>query len=584
MPNTLSYLVLFSWPVFVLILFRILPRTQALCWSILGGYLALPFGIGINPPLLPTLNKDLIPALMAGILCLALADAETSRRRRRGDQNLPAQSLPAQDLPPPDAQVPDPQVQNPRAPLPARASRGAALRGPAIGGSASPAAPASGRPFSRARGRRAEAAEAVGSAVAPAVAPTSPASPAAPRVPGLILAAGCLLFANAFLTLMTNTAPYQIGRRSIQGLGVYDTFSAILGEAVLILPYLLGLRYLATPQQNRILLQVFVLAALAYSLPTLWEIRMSPQLNRTIYGYLSQPFIQAMRDGGFRPVVFLQHGLWLAIFNAMAALGAFAFWRNERAAGRPALWALGAGVWLSAVLALSNSLGALMILVLLLPVVFFLSLRLQLILAATLGLVLLLYPMLRGGGFIPTQAVYESVLDISAERANSLRIRLENEDRLLNHANEQPISGWGGYGRSRVYDPVTGEDISITDGMWVIVMGVSGWIGYVAKYGLLTLPILLIALRRRTLEDPFVVSGLALLLLANLVDMIANATMTPVTWLVAGALAGRAGMAQAGPQTTKTTGTASSRRRAATTSNAATNAATATTRAATGRG
>ena len=142
MPNTLSYLVLFSWPVFVLILFRILPRTQALCWSILGGYLALPFGIGINPPLLPTLNKDLIPALMAGILCLALADAETSRRRRRGAQNLPAQDLPTPDAQGPDPQVPHPQVHSPRAPLPARASRGAALRGPAIGGSASPAAPA----------------------------------------------------------------------------------------------------------------------------------------------------------------------------------------------------------------------------------------------------------------------------------------------------------------------------------------------------------------------------------------------------------------------------------------------------------
>jgi hypothetical protein len=360
----------------------------------------------------------------------------------------------------------------------------------------------------------------------------------------VILAMGLLLAVNVFLTFLANVDPYRVGGRTIQGLSLYDTLSAFQNELIWLLPYGLGAAFLARPEESRMLLRILCIAGLIYSLPTLWEIRMSPQLNRTFYGYLAQPFVQAMRDGGFRPVVFLQHGLWLAIFNVMAALGAFALWRNERAAGRGGTWALWAGIWLSGVLALSNSLGALMILVSLVPVVLFFPQRLQLLLAAFLAGVMLLYPMLRGGGFIPTQSVYELVLGISEKRADSLRFRLVNEDLLLNHANESPISGWGGYGRSRVFDPETGEDVSTTDGMWVIIMGVSGWLGYIAKYGLLGLPVILLALRRRAgnLEEGFAVAGLSLLLVANLVDMIANATLTPVTWLVAGALAGRAGL------------------------------------------
>ena len=495
MPNTLSYLVLFSWPLVVFILFSQLPRAQALCLSVLIGYLLLPVRVGINLPVLPTLDKDLIPALTSGLCCLITADVGSNIRRRRQ----------AALQPPSDA----------------------------ASGAARPASATSRRMAARRRGART-----TGDAQAPGTAAVRRAP-----VPRAILAMGVLLFVNVFLTLLTNLDPYRIGNRSIQGLQLYDAFASLQREAILLLPYVLGAIYLARPQQNRILLQVLCGTAVLYSLLTLWEIRMSPQLNRTIYGYLSQPFVQAMRgDGGYRPVVFLQHGLWLAIFNAMAALGAFALWRNERMAGRPAFGILAAGLWMSAVLAMSHSLGALLILIVLAPVVLVFPLRFQLLVAAALAAILLLYPMLRGGGVIPTQAAYGLAASISETRADSLRFRLENEDILMEHANEKPLSGWGGYGRSRVYDPTTGEDISTTDGMWVIVMGLGGWLGYIAKYGLLGLPVILLAMRRRLDEDPFVVAGLALLLIANLVDMIANATLTPVTWLVAGALAGRAAL------------------------------------------
>ena len=76
--------------------------------------------------------------------------------------------------------------------------------------------------------------------------------------------------------------------------------------------------------------------------------------------------------------------------------------------------------------------------------------------------------------------------------------------------------------------------------MWIITVGVSGWFGYIAQFGLLTVPIILLTLYRRRLDLSLATSGLCLVLTANLIDMIPNATLTPVTWLIAGALMGHA--------------------------------------------
>jgi hypothetical protein len=107
---------------------------------------------------------------------------------------------------------------------------------------------------------------------------------------------------------------------------------------------------------------------------------------------------------------------------------------------------------------------------------------------------------------------------------------------LLARAAERPILGWGGWGRARIYDPVTGEDLSVTDGRWVIVIGQHGWVGYAAEFGLLALPVLLL-LRRRG-DGVQASAALAMILAVNLLDLLPNATLTPLTWLVSGALLG----------------------------------------------
>lgn len=493
MPNSIAYLVLYLSPMVVILLFRVMPRTPALIWSVVGGYLFLPVGIGMNLPLLPALTKDLLPVLAAAVMCLVVAadrpgEVVAPLRRAARPATLPAASRKE------------------------RAGQGGEARST----------------FTR---QRTPVARQEAAATPQAGAEAVQAIPARRTLVGNILLA--LLVGTPFLTALQNTDPVRAGPRVIAGLQPYDAFSLLLGALVTVLPLLLARRYLATPAHHLVLLRILCVAGLIYSLPALFEVRMSPQLNVWFYGYFPHSFAQQMRDGGFRPVVFIQHGLRVALFFAVTILAAFALWRMRKAPG-----ALLAGAWLLGVLVLCKSLGALLTTLLLLPVVILAPMRVQMIAAAAIAMTVLLYPMLRGADLIPVDRITTFAASISEERAGSLQFRLDNEDILLDRANLKPFSGWGSWGRNRVYDPRTGEDISVTDGAWIIIIGVYGWIGYVAQFGFLTIPTLLLALRQRAFALSFATTGLCLVLAVNLIDLIPNSGLTPLTWLIAGAVLG----------------------------------------------
>ncbi|MBC9248529.1 hypothetical protein H4P12_17850 [Paracoccus sp. 11-3] len=358
---------------------------------------------------------------------------------------------------------------------------------------------------------------------------------AIPRSP-MVRALMIMMVVGIFGTVVTNGDGLRYGGTSLGGLRLYDAASMLGSTIFAMLPFLLARKYIAHPDAQRLLLVSLAMAGLIYSIPTLYEVRMSPQLSRIIYDYFPHQWLQHVRAGGFRPVVFLHHGLWLAIFFCSCFLAALALWRSS--AGKPKITWMLATLWLFATLAVSKGMGALAIGLLLGAIIFLLPTRLQILAAAIFAGIVLVYPMLRGANVIPVQQIVNIAADINAERAGSLSFRLKNEDLLLERANERPLFGWGLWGRNRVYDE-TGQDISTTDGYWVMSIGTSGWIGYLAEFGLLTLPLIFLALRWRELALTPTTAGIALALTANLLDLIPNATLTPVTWLLAGALAGR---------------------------------------------
>jgi hypothetical protein len=374
-------------------------------------------------------------------------------------------------------------------------------------------------------------------------------APDVPSLPGWLprsvtgTAALALIVFGALLTALMNDDRLTFqGGFSRPGLTLYDGFAMIMGSVALLVPLLLGRKYLSRPEQHRTLLWALAIAGLVYSLPALFEVRMSPRLNIMIYGFFPHSWVQHIRGDGFRPIVFMQHGLVVGIFLAMTVLAMFGLSRIEQ--GRRGILLLG-GAWLLGTLVLCKSLGALLIALVLLPVVLFLGVRMQLLLAACIAVAILTYPMLRGAGVVPTDTLVTMAERLDPARAQSLDFRFRNEDILLDKANERPVFGWGGHGRNRIYD----AGGSVTDGSWIIWIGTGGWIGYVGRFGLLALPVVLLAVRARRFDISMPTSLLTLVLVANMVDLIPNSGQTPITWMIAGALLGRLELGRIGEAT-----------------------------------
>lgn len=341
---------------------------------------------------------------------------------------------------------------------------------------------------------------------------------------------------GALATVVANGDRLFYGPTVLPGMRLYDGLSQILSTLILVLPMLLARRFLARPEDHLLLLRLLCFAALGYSLLALFEVRMSPQLNNWTYGFFPHSWIQHYRGGGWRPIVFMIHGLVLSIFFCMAILAAAGLFRIERDRRRMFLLAC---LWLILTLVLSKSLGALLIMLMILPVVLFLGVRGQLIGACLIAGLMLSYPVARSAGVIPIDWILKTAHDFDPARAQSFEFRVVNEERMLAKAEERPILGWGGWGRSRVFDPVTGADISTADGEWIIVLGVGGWVRYILEFGLLCLPLVFLLRNQKRYGIGMESSVLALMLSANILDLLPNSSITPITWLVAGALWGR---------------------------------------------
>ncbi len=358
-----------------------------------------------------------------------------------------------------------------------------------------------------------------------------------------------LLIAGAFMTVVTNQDPIFIADTVLPGTTMNDALSNIVRTALWIIPFLIGWQYLSSAEAHRDLLKVLFAIGIVYSLLMLYEIRMSPQLHTMVYGYFPHSFAQQFRQGGFRPVVFLQHGLWVAFFAMTIAVAAAALWRHSftKDADTEALRMRAIYIYtipyFAVILVLCKSLGSLMLGIIAVPLVLFTSPKVQIRVAAVLVMIAMTYPMLRGAQLVPVDSILSFARSIDPQRAESFATRIENEDRLLVHAEARPVFGWGSWGRNRVYDPETGIDITIVDGFWVGQISATGWAGYIAVFGLLAFPVIMLWLRTRPSgadPPPPTTAALALLIGINMIELLPNSTFLSTTWLMAGAVLGYA--------------------------------------------
>ncbi len=437
MPNFFAYVMLLSWPVIMAVLFKKLPADRALVWSLLGALLFLPMETYFDFPVVPTMNKETLPSVIAMMLCLLM--------------------------------VPQKIKFFPQSPV------------------------------------------------------------------GTILILAFLI--SPLLTYISNTEPVFWGPMGIPGLSWKDGFAGILRNAMTLIPFVLGYNLINNAETRKNFLTIYVIAALIYSVPMLLEVRLSPQINRWVYGFLPELFGQQIRFDGFRPVVFMGHGLTVAFFTSLAVLAAATLLKGRQVGARARyLFIL---VYLFVVLFLCKSVGSILFAVVFVPIILVAGIRLKGWAIMVSALLVLTYPVLRAADQIPTDDLVRYAAIIQEERSRSLDFRFYNEAILLEHASQKPVAGWGTWDRNRVFDSETGDDISVTDGYWVIVIGATGWIGYIAVFGLLTLPLLRLwrwRKRKVEFEEPHIIYGIALILAVNVLELIPNATINPITWLIAGML------------------------------------------------
>jgi len=350
-----------------------------------------------------------------------------------------------------------------------------------------------------------------------------------------------LLLGGKVLTVFLNSDPVWSASVLVPSHRPYDVVHLLVRSTLRhVLPFVLGVAMFNSAKDLRILFRIFVGAALVYSIFQLIELRLSPQLHRWVYGFYPHSFLQTRRDGGFRPSVFMQHGIAVAMFTMASIVAAAGLYKTRIEVFRTgARWAF-AYLWL--ILMLSKSLAAFLYTLIAVPLILLATPKTQFRVAAVLAVIVLAYPAARSMDLVPVDHIRDWVAsEYSEQRVSSVMTRFVNEERLLERASERSFFGWGQWCRACVRDPESGRRVSVSDGDWIITWGQFGRVGFLGKYLLLLLPIFLSARRLKYVHresDRRLLAALALIIGFSVFDLLPNGNFNYLAFAFSGALMG----------------------------------------------
>jgi hypothetical protein len=326
-------------------------------------------------------------------------------------------------------------------------------------------------------------------------------------------------------------------------LGLYDGLSASFGHIMIWgVPFAAGRIYYNTLVKLRDLCLGIIIGGLIYVPLCLYEIRMSPQLSNIFYGFFPHSFLQHMRYGGFRPIVFMQHGLMVALWMAVSFTVAFWFWRSReiRFFKKIPMFFIVAALFITTVLCKSANgwffiaLGCFSYLIYRQSKKNILFLVLLLVIPSYIGL--------RSTGFVSSSAVKKVAgVFFDEDRVDSLGHRLLQEDLIGREAFKRPWLGWGGWGRGLPEDRYSGKKIITTrDSLWLITFNTSGVIGLISIYICLLIGPWILLNAKRNNRLPYQVDNIMVLLSLVVVffsiDTLFNGMVSPLYIMISGAL------------------------------------------------
>jgi len=342
-----------------------------------------------------------------------------------------------------------------------------------------------------------------------------------------------VLLISPLITVFNNQESVMLGDAMIPGLTIHDGLSAIINQYLILIPFILGLQLIKSYDDQLLLFKLLVIAGLCYSLPILFEIRMSPQLHTWIYGFFPHSFGQQIRFGGFRPVVFMGHGLLVSMFVAITLGAAVLLWKAGIKTLRFQPFVV--VIYFFVLLFLCKSVGAFLLGTFLLFAIKWMSIRVLQRASIFFIAIAIFYPALSIFDLFPHQQLVEIAGDFDEDRAQSLDFRFYHENRLLEHAQGKLFFGWGGWGRNRLSD-------SVTDGYWIIVLGQYGIIGFAALFGLAVLAVWRGVTLSRQINDKkqqHLLVSHVLIVSIIMVDQLPNHSLYSWLWFLIGALLGR---------------------------------------------
>jgi len=321
--------------------------------------------------------------------------------------------------------------------------------------------------------------------------------------------------------------------------GPYDGLSSLAYQTTSWgLPYLVGRIYFNDLKGLRELAIAIVVGGLIY-VPLCWfEIRMSPQLHAMVYGYHQHDFSQTIRYGGYRPMIFMEHGLAVASWMGTASLTAFWLWRcktGEKVFGMGMGWA---SVILIGTTLCLRSLGAECLMMVGLIMLSLTTYTRSLLWIFLLTLIPPTWVTIRTANWWDGKNFLEFVEKHDPRTYESMHMRFRSERILADKALTSPIYGWTPWHFMTPQNK--NETRGVPDQLWIIAFGQFGLIGLVSLTVALLMPIWLVArkipVRYWLHPGAAAPAALAMILTLHMIDNLFNAMINPIFIICAGGL------------------------------------------------
>ncbi len=325
----------------------------------------------------------------------------------------------------------------------------------------------------------------------------------------------------------------------INGFGAYEGF--VNGLALFFswgVSFVTGRKYFRKEEDLKLLIRYILAGVLIYVPLCQYELRMSPQLNLKIYGFFQHSWIQHFRYGGYRPIVFMTHGLMVSFWLMAGAVVSFWMWRDKNIRKMFHLPLLIVFAVCFTTLVMSKSKGALFLGILGLFSWFIYKRKTTEKFFVLLIIIVPVYFLLRIQSLVTVNDL--SILMsrfFDEERIESLLFRLNSEEVLLKSMGlGQVFWGWSRWARGiNGVNPLTNRAV-VVDSLWIISYASQGLLGLLSQFTLILAGPLTII--RNMKKNHFCLESIVLCLIIILFayDCLVNAMMNVIYTLCSGAL------------------------------------------------